>query len=170
MSNCLCIHGRDSAVSGGMGHENKPLSQPCRSTSPRIPWHNKLPTRGCASVSHGCWLITVCAGSNLFWSSYRPRTIRARFRQLSCGAGSSHLSEAPAPKIRPLRVRRRDVSHTPVALCEQAQLLQPLVPRGLEEFEVKPDLRRARATQLAEPGRFCTSMEPKRGRPSTREI
>jgi len=48
------------------------------------PWHNRL---GPASVAHGCWLITVCAGTDPFRVGYRPRTMPARFSRLSCGWG-----------------------------------------------------------------------------------
>ena len=58
-------------------------------------------------------------------------TLPARFSQLACGGGSSCLCAAPLPKPRPLRVRPQDVDHAPVALCDQAQLLQPPVPIGI---------------------------------------
>ena len=45
----------------------------------------------------------------------------------------------------PLQVRLRDVRHAPVGLCEETQLLERVVPRGLEGIEHEPDLRRARA-------------------------
>jgi len=76
----------------------------------------------------------------------------------------ARLIHAPHPERPPLRVKRRDVGHAPVGHCDLAQLLQPLVPRGLREIEDEPDLRRARATRLSEPSRVCTSRQPLPGR------
>ena len=69
----------------------------------------------------------------------------ARFSQLSWRGGSSCLLAAPQPELRSVRVVPQDVSHASVALCEQAQLLERLLPRVLTIFEDELDLRWARA-------------------------
>ena len=77
---------------------------------------------------------------------------------------------APRPKLRPLRIIRRDVGHAPVGLREQAQLLENVFDfLGPEVIEDEPDLRRARATQLTEQGCVFTRRQPQLGRRSTPE-
>jgi len=123
------------------GWRNQTRSHLYRSASPRLPWHNKLHQRGCVPSSPSA----VGDRADHFRSVYFPRTISARFSQMSCGGGSSHLPVTPPSKLRLIRVRCRDVGHAPVVLREQAQLLQPLVPRGLSslvETEVELDLWR----------------------------
>ena len=66
------------------------------------------------------------------------------------------------------------VGLAPVGGCEQAELLQPLFPRGIQgvlpESEVETDLRRARATQLTAPEILWTSRQPRPVRTSTTGI
>jgi hypothetical protein len=97
--------------------ENSTRFQPYGNTSPCGPWHSKLLQR------------LPC--TDPFRIGYRPRTIPARFSQLSCGGGSSCLGAAPPPEPRQLRVRPQDVGVAPVGLFEEAQLIQPPVPRGI---------------------------------------
>ena len=81
-SNCLCIHGRDSAVCRGTGGANNPRSQQYRSTNPRVPWHDTLLQllKGRASVANH-----RLAGTDAFWIGYRPCAMPAPFSQQSCG-------------------------------------------------------------------------------------
>ena len=68
--------------------------------------------------------------------------------------GGTRLVAAPYPERRMIRVVPRDVGHAPVGLLDLAQLLELLLPSGLEGIEDEPNLRRARATQLSESGKL----------------
>ena len=61
----------------------------------------------------------------------------------------AHLGVAPLPERPSFRVALRDMGHAPVGLCDQAQLLERLVPRGVEGIEVEPNLWGERATWLS---------------------
>ena len=153
-----CSHERDSALCRAAGGQEQtafpasPKHGPKRTLAQQATTAGGVPASPMALGEQKLELVPI-----LFGCGVRPHTTfdpvestsglvpsnarcLALFSLLFHGGGSSRLRDTPLPELRPFRVVLRDVGLAPVGLCEQAQLLERLVPLVFVKTEDEPDL------------------------------